>query len=421
MSRRALLDDCFLHDKDRLRHDQALEILRDGLKPITGSETVALVDALGRVAAHAVTAPRLVPASDNAAVDGWAFCHADYASRSGRLSVYGRSAAGHPLERAVPPGSAARIFTGAVMPGGTDTIAMQEDVTVDGDTIAVPAGLKPGANRRRAGEDLAEGAEVIAARRRLTPADIAAIASTGADKVQVHTPLSVAVASTGDEIVAPGSALLGPAQVYDANRPLLLSLLDGLPACITDGGLIRDDADTVRATLQDLAERHDVLITTGGASLGEADHLVETLDELGTRKAWQLAIKPGRPMMIGRIGDCAVFGLPGNPVAAFVCFLLYVRPALIVLAGGAWQEPQRYPLPAGFDMTKKPDRREFLRGILRETEQGLVVDKFARDGSGLITGLREADGLIEISEDVTMVSKNDTISFVPFGSFGLDA
>lgn len=423
MPTRHLLDDCFLHDRDRLRHDAALAILRDGLGSIVDMEDVPLDEAAGRIAAAEVTAPRPVPLTDNAAVDGYAFAHADYVAQGGRLPVVVRIAAGHRADTSLGAGEAARIFTGAVMPEGADSVAMQEDceteTTGDKTIVSIPAGLKPGANRRRAGEDLAEGTTLIAPGRVLSAQDIAAIASTGADRVTVHRPLTVTVFSSGDEIVEPGASLVA-GQVYDANKTLLKALTDRLPVTVIDGGILPDDAAVVADRLKQAAASSHAIITSGGASRGEEDHLIATLDELGSRKLWQLAIKPGRPMSFGRIDDCAVFGLPGNPVAAFVCFLLYVRPALLTLGGADWHEPVRFPLPAGFDVPKKkPDRREFLRGILKAVDGKLVADKFARDGSGLITGLREADGLIEIPEETTSLRAGETVAFIPFSEFGL--
>lgn len=418
MSTRQLLDDCFLHDRDRLRHAEALDLLRDGLKPVVGTETVTLFEAIGRVTAEGVAAPRPVPLRDNAAVDGYAFGYQSYVAYGGRLRVVDRIVAGRPSDDYLEPGSAVRIFTGAVVPEGLDTVAMQEDCTRDGEWVQIPEGLKEGANYRFAGEDLAKGDQVVGPRQRLHPQDVAAIASTGADEVLVHGPLTITVFSTGDEIIEPGQKLV-PGQVYDANKTLLKSLASTLPVTVIDGGILPDNEVIVRNRLAEAAGTSHAIVTSGGASRGEEDHLVWALDQLGKRKLWQLAIKPGRPMMFGRIGDCAVFGLPGNPVASFVCFLLYVRPALLGLGGADWSEPQRFPLPAAFDMTKKPDRREFLRGILRPGKNGLTADKFARDGSGLITGLREANGLIELAEDVTRVAPGDTVDFIPFSQFGL--
>lgn len=421
---RRLIDDCFLHDKDRLRHAEALAILRERIAPLGESEDVDLGEAAGRILAEAVVAPRDVPLTDNAAVDGYAFSHDHYEATGGFFPVDARIAAGHPAETALLPGRAARIFTGAVMPQGADTVAMQEDCETheqDGQPfVVIPPGLKPGANRRRAGEDLKAGTAMLEAGALLRPQEIAAIASIGQARVRVSRRLRVALLSTGDEIVRPGNDLQ-PGQVYDSNHFLLRALLAAIGAQITDLGVLADDFDTIRGALAGAAETHDVLLTTGGASRGEEDHLVTALDDLGSRHLWQLAIKPGRPMNFGQIGDCIQLGLPGNPVAVMVCFLLYARPTLLRLAGAPWSEPTRFQVPAAFEIArKKPDRREFYRGILvRDAAGRLSVDKFARDGSGLISGLREADGLVEIPEEATSVEKGSLVDFIPFTEFGL--
>lgn len=421
---RRLIDDCFLTDKERLRHDEALAILRERIGRVVEAETVPLGEAPSRILAETVTSPRNVPACDNAAVDGFAFAHTDYAPTGGFFPVAGRIAAGHPAALPQLAGSAARIFTGAVMPAGTDTVAMQEDCEAHDQGgrpfVAIPPGLKPGANRRKAGEDLAEGAVVAGLGTRLRPQEIAAIASTGRDNVAAYRRLRIALLSTGDEIVRPGSPLAA-GQVYDSNHYLLLALLRTVDAEATDGGVVPDQADAVRAALLDLSASHDAVLTTGGASRGEEDHLVTSLDAIGKRHLWQLAVKPGRPMSFGQIGDCPVVALPGNPVAAFVCFLLYVRPMLTVMGGGIWPEPRRFQVAARFDMTsRKTGRREFLRGMLRRSGDGrLEAHKFARDGSGLITSLREADGLIEIPEEVGSVRHGDPVAFLPFSELGI--
>ncbi|WP_349360394.1 gephyrin-like molybdotransferase Glp [Stappia sp.] len=425
-SERRLIDDCFLHDKDRLRHADALAILKARVAPVVGTETVPLARAAGRRIAQTVTAPRAVPAADNAAVDGYAFAHADHAETGGFFPLSQRIAAGHPSDTALPPGTAARIFTGALMPQGADTVAMQEDCEThvqDGlDFVIVPQGLKPGANRRRAGEDLAAGAGLVTPGQRLRPQDLAAIASTGTGEVAVYAPVRVALVSTGDELRRPG-APLPEGGVYDSNHFLLRALLEEAGAAITDLGILADDSSLVHDTLREASATHDMILTTGGASRGEEDHLVTALDALGTRHMWQLAIKPGRPMNFGQIGDCVTLGLPGNPVAAMVCFLLYVRPVLAVLGGGPFPEPRRFQVPAAFSVPKKkPDRREFYRGTLDTDGKGrTVVRKFNRDGSGLITGLREADGLIEIPEEATQVRDGDLVDFLPFSELGLTA
>ena len=414
---RRLLNDCFLHDKERMRHDEAVALLRERLQPITGEETAKLSDAHGRILARDVIAPRPVPAYDNAAVDGYAFAHDDYVRLNGRLAVSQRIAAGHPSDNPIKAGHTARIFTGAAIPAGTDSVAMQEDVAAVGDnSVEIPAGLKKGANTRLAGEDLKAGSPVVAAGTVLRPQDMAAIASTGAAEITCHKRLRVALLSTGDEIVSPGNELRR-GQVFDSNHAMLSGLLAPLGVAVTRLGILSDKADLVRRTIETAAADHDVIITTGGASRGEEDHIVATLDEIGSLAMWQLAIKPGRPMNFGQIGDCAFMGLPGNPVAVMVCFLLYVRPALRRLAGGLFGEPRRFPVAAAFTMRKKPDRREFLRGILRGSGCDIAVERYPRDGSGLISSLRAADGLIEIDEATTSVSPGDCVNFVPFGEF----
>ncbi|MGH6924239.1 MAG: molybdopterin molybdotransferase MoeA [Propylenella sp.] len=424
MAERRLLDDCFLTDSERLGHDEALAILRERVGPVTEAERVPLAAALNRILAETVTSPRNVPAADNAAVDGYAYAHNDYAAAGGFFPVVARIAAGHPSLLPHVRGTAVRIFTGAVMPKGADTVAMQEDCeghVQDGhDFVAIPPGLKQGANRRRAGEDLAEGAVIAEPGMRLRPQEIAAIASTGTDGVAVYRRLRVAIVSTGDEIVRPGTPL-DEGQVYDSNHVLLATLLATVDCVVTDAGILPDDESAVQTSLAHLAGSHDAILTTGGASRGEEDHLISSLDRIGKRHLWQLAVKPGRPMSFGQAGDCAVVALPGNPVAAFVCFLMYVRPMLTLMAGGKWPEPQRFSVAADFDIPKrKTGRREFLRGTLAADDAGRqVVRKFLRDGSGIITSLREADGLIEIGEDIRAVKRGDLVTFLPFSGLGI--
>ena len=420
--RKKLLDDCFLHDGDRLRHGDALALLKDRVKPVTDLELVDLGKANGRILGQVIKAPRPVPATDNSAVDGYAFAHGDYLSHGGRLPISDRVVAGHPATKPLAPGTAARIFTGAVMPENADTIVMQEDTTLvsgDPDLMVVAEGLKMGANCRKAGEDLAEGETILDTGTRLRPQDIAAIASTGLDRVSCFAPLRLALVSTGDEILRPGEAF-SPGKVYDANHFLLRGLLEGVGAEISDLGILEDKAETVRDTLEDASATHDAILTTGGASRGEEDHVVKSVDALGSLHMWQLAIKPGRPMAFGQIEDCMFLGLPGNPVAAMVCFLLYVRPVLLRLGGAAWRDPIRYQVPATFAMTKKPGRREFLRGIVEQDPGGTAsIKRFPRDGSGLISSLRLADGLIEIGEDVEQIAPGDPVWFMPFPELGV--
>ncbi len=418
-----LADDCFVLDKDRIPHSEALAILKGRVQPVASVEDVPLADAAGRFLAEAIVAPRPIPAHDNAAVDGYAFAYASYDNAAGaRLRIVGQTAAGHPFSGKPAPREAVRIFTGAVMPEGLDTVVMQEDVTVDGAAnerwVTIPTGLKQGANRRLAGEDAKAGTVLVAAGTRLRPQEIASAAAAGLDRLRCHAPLKVAIASTGDEIVRPGESFaLG--KVYDANAPMLTGLLGSAGAQAVDLGVLPDKAELVRAALLEASEVYDAIIISGGASQGAEDHVARSIDALGKRHLWQIAIKPGRPMSFGQIGNAVVLGLPGNPVAVFVCFLMYVRPVLTRLAGGSWPEPVRYPLPAAFSQKKKLGRREFWRGKLISAHGRLEVIKFRRDGSGLISSLRDSDGLIEVPEDVAEVSEGDAVNFLPFSEFGL--
>jgi len=425
-----LLDDCFAHDRRRLRHDEALAILEARVRPVAGLERIPLAEAAGRILATATAAPRSVPAHTNAAVDGYSFAAADYDAAAGaELPVAGRAAAGHPLAEPPAPGTAVRIFTGAVMPAGHDSVVMQEDTATreagGRRLVSIPPGLARGANVRRAGEDVKAGETVLAEGAVLRPQDLAALASLGVWQVDCFARLRVAVISTGDEVrraTGPTDAGIGAGQVFDANAPMLAPLVAGAGARATDLGVLPDDLAEAKARLAEAARRFDAIITTGGASRGEEDHMVAALDALGRRHLWQLAIKPGRPMSFGQIGDCVVLGLPGNPVAVFVCFLLYVWPLLRRMGGAAWRQPRRYSLPALFSFPdRKVGRREFWRGILKETPAGLGVDKFPRDGSGLISGLRAADGLIDIPEEVEAVKPGDPVAFIPFTEFGIPA
>jgi molybdopterin molybdotransferase len=418
-----LADDCFVLDKDRLPHGEALAILKSRVRPVVEMEEVTLDNAVGHYLAEAIVAPRPIPAHDNAAVDGYSFAYASYDNARGtRFKVAGEASAGHPFAAVPPPNGTVRIFTGAVMPSGHDTVAMQEFVSVeeqDGEWFAtVPGGLKQRANRRLAGEDSKAGTVLVKPGMRLRPQDVASAAACGLDKLRCYAPLRVAILSTGDEILRPGH-VFEHGKVYDANAPMLDGLIKSVGAEPTDLGVLEDDADRVRDALKDAASRYHVLVISGGASQGAEDHVAKTIDVIGRRHLWQIAIKPGRPMSFGQIGDCVVLSLPGNPVAVFVCFLIYVRPVLVRLTGGEWPEPMRYPLPAAFAQAKKAGRREFWRARLETNDGRLSVAKFPRDGSGLISSLRDADGLIEVPEEVSEVKHGDTVDFIPFAEFGL--
>ncbi|WP_144184257.1 molybdopterin molybdotransferase MoeA [Elioraea rosea] len=411
-----LSDDCFAFGGALIRIEEALAILAERLAPIAEAETVGLAAAHGRVLAEDVIAPLDVPGFANSAVDGYAVRHADLSAEGDSvLPVAGRVAAG--AER-VPPlgaGEAIRIFTGAPMPQGADTVFMQEDTEAltDG-RVRLPAGLKRGANAREAGEDVARGARILPAGRRLRPQDVGLAASVGLTRLPVRRMLRVAVFSTGDEIAEPG-ATLAPGQVYDSNRFTLASLLGALGCGVTDLGILPDRREAVAQALAAAAPEHDLLLTSGGVSTGEEDHVKAAVEQAGSLFLWRLAIKPGRPVAMGQVAGTAFVGLPGNPVAVMVTFAHIVRPLVLHLAGAELRPLPRYAVRAAFSYRKKEGRREYVRASLALAPDGMTeARKFPREGAGILSSLVESDGFVELGEEVREVAPGDSVAFLPF-------
>lgn len=399
----------------------ALERLRAKIAPVVDQETVALAEAAGRVLAAPLVSPRAVPAFDNAAVDGFAFAAASQAvAGPSRLALAeGRAAAGHPAGSAVPPGHAIRILTGAPMPAGTDTVAMQEEVTGDGTSVMLERPLRPFSNRRRAGEDVAEGAVLFASGLMLRPHHIGVAAELGLARLPVFERLRVALLSSGDELCEPGDEL-APGALFDANRYLLRGLLRHLPVEVEDLGILPDDATAVAAALREAAGRYHVILTSGGASKGDEDHVVRTVERHGHMHFWQIAMKPGRPLAFGQIDRALTIGLPGNPVAAAVCFMRIARPVIARLAGAEWLEPRAFEVPAAFELTKRPGRTELLRARLVSdpSGSGLAAEIIRRQGSGILTSLTDADGLVEIDDATTRIEIGEPVRFLSFNEMG---
>ena len=388
--------------------DTALATLRAGLPCIAGTGTMPVAEARGRILARDLAATRANPPAANAAVDGWAFAHATL--RPGPIPVApGRAAAGRPFDGTVPPGHALRILTGAEIPAGTDTVALQEDATQDGDTLHLKAIPKPGANTRKAGEDVAPGDPVLRAGTILRPTDLAFAIAAGHGHLPVRTRLRVGVLSTGDEITEPGSV----AGIPDVNRPMLLAMLAGWGLDPVDLGHAPDDAGALAAILD--AADTDAILTSGGASAGEEDHLSRLLRERGGVHHWRIAIKPGRPLALGHWGGTPLFGLPGNPVAAFTCAALFARPALLQMAGAGWREAVGLTVPAAFTKRKKAGRREILRARLRDG----AAEVFRSEGSGLVSGLSWAEGFVELPDGAVEVTPGDPVRYLPFSELGL--
>ncbi|MBW4961982.1 gephyrin-like molybdotransferase Glp [Sulfitobacter sp. CW3] len=393
--------------------DEALSLLRSRLSPVVSVETVEIGGALGRIVAQDVTAKRANPPLPNTAVDGYGFVGGRGDGPHQLPLADGRAAAGD-APGTVPAGQAIRILTGAALPTGVDTVVLQEDVRIEDGAVVFNGPIKPGANTRKAGEDVEQGHVVTRAGRRVAAADLALMAATGNDALDVYQPLRVGVISTGDEIVEPGGAA-SDGQIYDANRPMLLALVRQFGHTAVDLGHVGDDRAALRARLNSATGDVDAILTSGGASAGDEDHVSALLQEAGALSLWRVAVKPGRPLALGMWHGLPVFGLPGNPVAAMVCTLIFARPALSVMAGQEWTTPQGFDVPAAFEKRKKPGRREFLRARMCDGR----VEVFASEGSGRISGLSWAEGLVELPDGAVHVRPGDMVRYIPYGSFGI--
>ncbi len=392
--------------------DEALARLAAQVVAVDGTERLALAEALGRVLAEDVVSAVNVPPHANSAVDGWGFAAAAR-PQDGSMPVVATIAAGHAHDGAVAPGGAVRILTGAPVPAGVDCVAMQEDCSAADGHVTVPP-TTAGANVRPMGEDVAVGATVLKAGIRLRPQDLGLAAATGRTGLLVRRKLRAAVFSTGDEINEPGTKL-PPGGIYDTNRTTASALLRSLGADVTDLGILPDRRDAIAAALADAARTHDVVLTSGGVSVGDEDHVKAAVEANGALHFWKMAIKPGKPVALGRVGDAAFIGLPGNPVAVMVSFMLVARPLVLGMMGIKDSSVPRFTVSSGFAFRRKPGRREWLRARVRADQAGrLVAEKFPSDGSGVLTSMVWSDGLVELPEDLAEVAPGDTVAYIPY-------
>jgi molybdopterin molybdotransferase len=407
-----LRDDCFAFGGALLPLADAQARIAELYGCVASTETVALAQAVGRVLADDAVSSIDLPPLTNSAVDGYAVRHADLRpDRPTLLPIDGRAAAGQPPSAALRRGAARRIFTGAIMPDGSDTVMMQEDCEVAQDGVLVQPGIRPGANCRRAGEDVQRGTVALPAGRRLTPPDLGLLAALGFAEVAARTPLRVALFSTGDEITDPPLPLAA-GRVYDANRFILAALLHRLGIRVSDGGILPDDPVATRTALRQAAVQADLVLTSGGVSTGEEDHVRKAIGAAGSLTFWRVAIKPGRPVALGDVGGTPLLGLPGNPVAALVTFAAIGRPLLDRLAGARYIPPPRFPLHCAFAYRKKRGRREYVRVQLDDRS---LAHRYPKEGAGIITSLTESDALMELPEEVTTLAPGDIAPCIPLG------
>lgn len=410
-----LSDDCFAFGGPMMSVDEAIAIIASRVRPIAETEAAGLVEADGRILASDVVAPLPLPPFMNSAVDGYAVPAEELPrDRERVLPVSGRAQAGASAQ-AAQSGHAVRIFTGAPMPAGTDTVFMQEDVRIDdAGRVVLPPGLKAGANVRPAGEDIRPGHVALAAGRRLRPQDIAVAAAFGLTTLDVVRRLRVGVFSTGDELAAPGTPR-ADAQLFDSNRFMLMAMLRRLDCDVGDLGILRDERVSLASALKQVAQQYDLILTTGGVSTGEEDHVKAGVEDVGSLVLWRMAIKPGRPVAMGIIDGTPLVGLPGNPVASFVTFVHVVRPTVLALSGATPTPLRPLPVRAAFSYKKKSGRREYVRASLRTAANGsLEAVKFPREGAGLLSSLIETDGLVELGESIVKVEPGDSVGFLSY-------
>ena len=387
---------------------QLLENLLDRARGASETETVAISAALGRVLASPQTSSITVPPLDNSAMDGYAVRLADVAKAGVRLPVSQRIQAGT-VGQPLTAGTAARIFTGAPVPMGADAVLMQEDCIAEGELVVINTLPRPGENIRRAGEDIETGAQILAAGTRFNAAEMGLAASVGLAEVPVFKRLKVACFFTGDELVTPG-APLAPGQIYNSNRYTLTGLVNDLGCELIDLGIVPDTLEATEAALTLAAREADVIVTSGGVSVGEADYVKTAVEKLGRVEMWKVAMKPGKPVVYGQVGNADFIGLPGNPVSAFVTFCLFVRPFLLKRMGVADVLYRAFAVQADFSWTKAGARREFLRARLQSNGK---LALFPNQSSGVLTSCAWADGLVDLAVGQT-VQRGDAVRFIPF-------
>jgi len=403
----------FCYPPGMISVDQARAFIIDHAQAVAETENVDVAATLGRVLAAPHVSPIDVPGYDNSAMDGYAIRSADAAPEgNSRFAISQWITAGR-VGGVIGAGEAARIFTGAPIPEGADTVVMQERCELDGDAVLIPGPVSAGDNVRPKGNDIIADTEVLPMGTRMRPQEMGLAASVGLAELCVYRRLKVAIFSTGDELVRPGEPL-PPGKIYNSNRYALMGLLNALGCEIVDLGMVEDTLEATKAAFIEAAKAADVIVTSGGVSVGEEDHVREAVEAIGRIELWRVAVKPGKPLAYGRIGEADFLGLPGNPVSTLVTFCLFVRPFLLKRQGAIDFLPKPYPVQAAFKWRKTAQRREFARAkLVRDDGQVPRAEIFPKQGSDVLTSTVWAEGVVEVPEG-NRVEPGDTILFYSF-------
>ena len=382
---------------------------------------VPLQKALERISYKKIDSKLNLPSTANSAVDGYGISSATYFNNpKTEFIVIGIAKAGHPFTKKILPGQAIEIYTGAIMPKGIDTIVMHEKCERINHKVKIKEHIKTNQNMRPVGENLKKGETVVNKGKLLNSADIGQLAASGNSKVSVYEKVRVSVISTGDELISANSKNKLEGQIYDSNKPMLLSLLSQNYLKLSDMGIVKDNRSKLAKKYAEALSKSDVVISSGGASDGIEDHTQNALKDVGAKcLVWQLAMKPGKPMAVGTIGNKFIFCLPGNPVAAFVCTKLLIKPLLIKMSGGVDLEPLQIKLPSGFEHKKRVGRAEYLRAKIINNGKDTVIKLHGRKGAGVISSLTGADGIVEIPMEYKSVNRGELLTFFPFEHRGL--
>jgi len=410
-----LSNDCFKHSKKRISLEKAISILEKRIKCIKKTQKIKLDQSLGRILSKDIISKINVPPFNNTAVDGYAFKYSDLnKKKETTLKLSGRITAGQNFNKKIKKGEIARIFTGARVPEGADTVIMQEDCNTTDNEIVLKPGIFKGANIRKKGEDIKYGKKIIYKGSKLKAQDIALIASVGIKEIDVFEKLTVGIFTTGNELYEPG-AKISNSGIYDSNRYCLKNLLETINCSVKDYGIKKDNEKLIKNTLKKISKECDLIITTGGMSVGDEDYVRKIVEENGYLNFWNISIKPGRPVALGNIFKKPFIGLPGNPVSVMITFLKIALPTINKLSGFSSPKEKNFIVTTDFNFKKKSGRKEFLRVTITKNLNGQIkIKNYPKSGSGVFTSMVETDGLIELPEKLTYLKKGTKIRFVPY-------